>query len=113
VETQVFTLVNDTNALDFNDFDYGGNPVNDYHQVKSLPNNTGTPVVFAGSTTGPKYNAQSCSALQVTWSVRPQCAKLDINTIGKWCESNAFDEDHAHGVRELVTDLQLLAPIGK
>jgi len=113
VETQVFTLVNDTNALDFNDFDYGGNPVNDYHQVKSLPNNTGTPVVFAGSTTGPKYNAQSCSALQVTWSVRPRCAKLDINTIGKWCESNAFDEDHAHGVRELVTDLQLLAPIGK
>ena len=113
VETQVFTLVNDSSALDFNDLDYDGNQVNGFHQAKSIPSTTGAPVVFAGSTTGPKYNEQSCSALQVTWSVRPQCAKLDINTIGKWCESNAFDEDHAHGVRELVTDPRLLAPIAQ
>ena len=113
VETQVFTLVNDSSALDFNDLDYDGNVVNGYHQAKAIPDNTGVPVEFAGSTTGPSYDAQSCSALQVTWSVRPQCAKLDINTIGAWCESNEFDENHAHGVRELVTDKQLLSPIVK
>jgi hypothetical protein len=111
VETQVFTLVNDSSALNFNDLGYDGNVVNSYHQAKAIPENTGEPVVFTGSTTGPKYDAQSCSALQVTWSVRPQCAKLDINTIGEWCESNVFEEDHAHGVRKLVTDEELLSPI--
>jgi len=113
VETQVFTLVNDSDALDFNDLDYGGKQASGYHQAKAIPSTTGAPVVFAGSTTGPSYTEQACSALQVTWSVRPQCAKLDINTIGKWCEGNEFDEDHAHGVRELVTDPRLLSPIGE
>ncbi len=111
VETQVFTLVNDSDALDFNDLSYDGNQVNGYHQAKAIPNTTGKPVEFLGSTTGPSYTGQSCSPLQVTWSVRPQCAKLDINTIGKWCEANVFEEDHAHGVRQLVTDPKLLAPI--
>lgn len=111
VETQVFTLVNDSNALSFDDVSYGGNQVNGLHQAKALPSNTGAPVVFGGSTTGPSYTEQACSALQVTWSVRPECAKLDINTIGKWCEGNTFDEDHAHGVRKLVTDVRLLSPI--
>ena len=111
VETQVFTLVNDSNALSFNDLTYDSNPVNGFHQAKAIPSNTGIPVEFMGSTTGPKYSEQSCSPLQVTWSVRPQCAKLDINTIGKWCESNVFNEDHAHGVRKLVTDPRLLSPI--
>jgi hypothetical protein len=111
VETQVFTLVNDTNALDFNDLGYDGNVVNGYHQAKAIPNNTGKAVEFLGSTTGPKYTEQTCSPLQVTWSVRPQCAKLDINSIAKWCESNVFEEDHAHGVRKLVTDPKLLSPI--
>lgn len=111
VETQVFTLVNDANALDFNNLSYGGNQVNGFNQAKSLPSNTGLPVEFMGSTTGPSYNQQICSPLQVTWSVRPQCAKLDINTIGAWCESNEFEEDHAHGVRALVTDPRLLSPI--
>jgi hypothetical protein len=111
VETQVFTLVNDSNALNFNDLSYGGNQVDGFHQAKAIPSNTGEPVQFMGSTTGPSYDEQSCSALQVSWSVRPQCAKLDINTIGKWCESNVFEENSAHGVRELVTDPRLLAPI--
>lgn len=113
VETQVFTLVNDPSALNFNDLDYDGNMVNGYHQPKALPANTGKPVEFLGSTTGPKYTDQSCSPLQVTWSVRPQCAKVDINTVGEWCKSNAFKEDHAHGVRKLVTNPKLLAPIHK
>ena len=112
VETQVFTLVNDANAMNFADLDYQGNQVNGYHQANAIPSNTGIPIQFLGSTTGPKYTEQSCSPLQVSWSVRPQCAKLDINSIGKWCESNSFDEDHAHGVRKLVTDQRLLSPIG-
>ncbi len=111
VETQVFTLVNDSNALDFNDLDYDGNKVNGYHQPKALPTNTGKPVEFLGSTTGPKYSEQQCSPLQVGWSVRPQCAKLDINSVGEWCKDNAFDEDHAHGVRKLVTNPKLLSTI--
>ena len=111
VETQVFTLVNDSSALNFNDLSYAGNQSDGFHQAKSIPSKTGIPVEFMGSTTGPKYTEQSCSPLQVTWAVRPQCAKLDINTIGKWCEGNTFDEDHAHGVRKLVTDPRLLAPI--
>lgn len=111
VETQVFTLVNDRSALNFLDLVYGGNKKNGLHQAKQIPRNTGKPVEFLGSTTGPKYSEQSCSPYQVTWSVRPQCAKLDINSVGEWCKGNVFEEDHAHGVRALVTNPVLLAPI--
>lgn len=111
VETQVFTLVNDPNALDFNDLDYNGDVINGYHQAKALPTGTGMPVEFLGSTTGPKYSGEQCSPFQVTWSVRPQCAKVDINSVGEWCKGNAFDEDHAHGVRKLVTNPKLLSVI--
>ena len=111
VETQVFTLVNDPNALDFADFSYAGNVVAGLHQVRSLPSNTGEPVEFLGSTTGPSYTEKTCSPLQVSWSVRPKCAKLDINSLSRWCESNVFEEDHGHGVRQLVTDPRLLSPI--
>ncbi|MGJ8662748.1 MAG: delta-class carbonic anhydrase [Marinicella sp.] len=114
VETQVFTLVNDTSAMSFDELRYAGAQIsNDYHQAKNIPNNTGKPVVFAGSTTGPKYTEQSCSPLQVTWSVRPHCAKLDINSLSQWCESNPFDEHKAHGIRELVTNPALLSEISE
>ncbi len=109
VETQVFTVVNDRSALNFDDFSYGGNIANGYHQAKTLPTSTGTPVEFLGSTTGPAYTEQKCSPLQVSWSVRPRCAKLDINSLSTWCKSNVFGEDHAHGVRQLVTNPDLLA----
>ena len=111
VETQVFTLVNDPNAMNFDDLDYDGTVRDGYHQAQFIPDNTGAPVEFLGSTTGPKYTEQACSPLQVTWSVRPQCAKLDINSLSKWCESNEFEEDHAHGVRKLVTSPALLSEI--
>ncbi len=111
VETQVFTVVNDEAAMDFDDFRYAGAKKANLHQVKALPTGTGHPVEFAGSTTGPSFNAQQCSPLQVSWSVRPHCAKVSIQSLAKWCESNAFDEDHAHGVRELVTDPALLSEI--
>ena len=111
VETQVFTLVNDDAALDFRTLGYGGNVVNGLHQAKAIPNFTGAAVEFLGSTTGPSYSEAVCSPLQVTWSVRPQCAKLNIHSLGDWCSSNEFGEDHAHGVRKLVTNPALLSEI--
>ena len=111
VEAQVFVLVNDKNALNFNNLGYGGNIVNGFHQAKSIPSDTGKPVLFTGSTTGPKYSDSVCSPLQVTWSVRPKVAKLDINSLATWCESNEFGENHAHGVRKLVTSPKLLSEI--
>ena len=111
VETQVFTVVNDSSALSFNDFTYGGNMVHGYHQAKAFPTKTGKSVEFLGSTTGPKYTEEKCSPLQVSWSVRPRCAKVDINSLSEWCKDNVFEEDHAHGVRELVTNPKLLSEI--
>lgn len=111
VEAQVFLVVNDENALDFNDMAYGGNVVNGRHQAKMIPADTGAPVVFRGSTTGPSFTQSQCSPLKVTWSVRPQCAKLDINSLHRWAENNEFAETKSHGVRQLVTAPELLAPI--
>ncbi|GAA6166404.1 delta-class carbonic anhydrase [Sessilibacter corallicola] len=111
VEAQVFTLVNDKSAMQFGEFNYDKGSEGDYHQPASLPITTGSPVEYLGSTTGPKYSEQQCSPYQVTWSVRPHCAKLDINSLAKWCESNVFKEDHAHGVRKLVVTPSLLSEI--
>ena len=111
VEAQTFLVVNDPNAANFSDFAYAGNVVNGLHQAKALPSGTGAPVVFAGSTTGPKYTQSACSPLQVTWSVRPSCMKIDISSLNKWCSGNVFKEEHAHGVRQLVTAPELLAKI--
>ncbi len=111
VESQVFMVVNDKNALDFTKMGYGGNVVNGFHQAKAIPSNTGKPVQFIGSTTGPQYTEATCSPLQVTWSVRPSCAKVDINSLSEWCKSNEFAEDHPHGVRKLVTNTKLLSAI--
>ena len=111
VEAQTFLVVNDPNASNFADFAYDGNVVNGLHQAKALPTGTGEPVVFAGSTTGPSYTQAKCSPFQVTWGVRPNCAKIDISSLDKWCEGNVFEENHAHGVRQLVTAPELLAEI--
>ena len=112
VESQVFLVVNDPEALDFTEMAYGGNTVDGRPQAKLIPTTTGQPVLFRGSTTGPQYNQQSCSPAQVTWSVRPQCAKLDINSLHRWAEDgNVFEETESHGVRQLVTAPELLAPI--
>lgn len=100
VETQVYTLVAE-GGLDFNQI----------QSAAELPANTGKPVEFTGSTTGPKYNDNACSEYQVTWNVRPSCAKLNIKTVGEWCKGNKYEEDHAHGVRKLVTSPKLLSEI--
>ena len=81
-----------------------------FHQAGALPDRTGA-VQFLGSTTGPKYNNRTCSPLKVNWSVSPKCNHLDINTLHKWCEGNIFKEDHAHGVRKLVTNPEFLSEI--
>ena len=112
VEAQGFLVVNDPNALDFNAMTYGGNIVDGRHQAKSIPSTTGEPVLFRGSTTGPLYDQRSCSPEKVTWNVRPQCAKLDINSLYRWAEQgNVFKETKSHGVRQLVTAPELLSPI--
>lgn len=111
VEAQVYLLVNDSSALDFMDLTLG-EQVDGLHQAKALPSNTGDPVMFRGSTTGPSYDEYKCSPVRVTWNVRPQCAKLDIDSLHRWAEAgNVFNEMKAHGVRQLVTAPELLAPI--
>ena len=112
VEAQVFLVVNDPDALDFTAMAYGENIVDGLHQARMIPTSTGEPVLFRGSTTGPSYDQSTCSAAQVTWSVRPQCARLDINSLHRWAEQgNVFNETHSHGVRQLVTAPELLSPI--
>jgi hypothetical protein len=109
VETQVYVLVNDKNALDFKKLTKYD--VKDgFYQALNIPNNSGKPVQYSGSTTGPKYD-EKASPFQVTWSVRPKVLKVNIETVGEWCKGNTFKEDHAHGVRNLVTNLDLLSNI--
>ena len=109
VETQVYVLVNDKNALDFGKLTKHSIK-NGYHQALNIPKNTGSPVQYAGSTTGPGYNEKG-SPFQVSWSVRPNIAKVNIKSVGKWCKGNVFKEDHAHGVRNLVINSELLSQI--
>lgn len=111
-ETQVFLLVNDEYALDFNDYTYDQEAAGAFKQAKAIPADTGKPIVFRGSTTDPSYTQKICSPVKVTWSVRPQCAKLNIASLHAWAEKgNVFEEDHSHGVRQLVTKPELLSPI--
>ncbi|GLS92245.1 hypothetical protein GCM10007916_33150 [Psychromonas marina] len=107
VETQVYVLVNDRNALDFSTLTEFAMRAG-YHQALHIPNNTGVAVQYAGSTTGPSYN-EKASPFQVTWNVRPKVAKVNIKSVGKWLESNAFNENHAHAVRNLVVNPSLLS----
>jgi len=109
VEAQVFVLVNDPKAADFSQLTTLGE-VNGYHQAVGIPKNTGTPIQYAGSTTGPVYNEKG-SPLQVSWSVRPRVMKVNAQSVGEWCKGNTFKEDHAHGVRNLVVNQNLLSNI--
>ena len=109
VETQVYVLVNDDKALDFGKLAQHGMK-GGKHQALNIPSNTGKPIQYSGSTTGPSYNEQG-SPFQVSWSVRPKVAKVNIKTVGEWCKGNVFKEDHAHGVRNLVVNPDLLSKI--
>ena len=109
VETQVYVLVNDKKALDFGKLTKHG-VKGGMQQALNIPSNTGKAVQYTGSTTGPGYNEKG-SPFQVSWSVRPKVAKVNISTVGDWCKGNVFKEDHAHGVRNLVTNKALLSKI--
>lgn len=111
VEALVFVLVNDPKAADFGDLAKVGE-LNGYQQALNIPSNMGRPIQYAGSTTGPTYNEKG-SPLQVSWSVRPKVMKVNAQSVGEWCKDNPFKEDHAHGVRNLVTNDSLLSPIHK
>lgn len=109
VEAQVFVIVNDDDALDFVELTRHG-VVDGLHQAANIPANTGKPVQYIGSTTGPSYNEKG-SPLKVTWSVRPQVAKISISSVETWLKDNTFGERHAHGVRNLVMNPDLLSAI--
>jgi hypothetical protein len=109
VEAQVYVVVNDKHALDFGKLTKV-KKVHGKYQAVNMPTDLGAPVNYIGSTTGPGYNEKG-SPFQVSWSVFPHVAKVDINSVGKWCEGNQFEEDHAHGVRNLVVNKDLLSEI--
>lgn len=110
VETQVYVLVNDKHALSFKDLTKHGKTKAGLYQASAIPGTTGAAVQYEGSTTGPGYNEKG-SPFQVSWSVRPHVAKVNIDTVGKWCKKNVFNEDHGHGVRNIVQNLDLLSQI--
>lgn len=107
VETQVYVLVNDNSALNFTELAENAEKEG-YQQALHIPNNSGDAVQYRGSTTGPGYNEVS-SPYQVTWNVRPKVLKVDINTVDTWLQNNIYNEDHAHGVRNLVINPELLS----
>ncbi|WP_404340771.1 delta-class carbonic anhydrase [Pseudoalteromonas mariniglutinosa] len=109
VEGQVIVLANDDEAIDFDDL-ADVERINGYYQAPNVPTNMGESIEYLGSTTGPSYN-QEGSPLQVSWSIRPKVAVVDINSVGEWCDDNEFNEDHAHAVRNLVQNPKLLSPI--
>lgn len=77
----------------------------------SLVDNNDPSVVYTGATTGTSYSNTHCSPFQVTWDVKKTCETLDIEDFSKWCSSNIYNDNHAHGVRELVTPEALLSKI--
>ncbi|AGH46632.1 hypothetical protein C427_4533 [Paraglaciecola psychrophila 170] len=63
------------------DLDYDGTVRKGYHQIQFIPDNTGAPLEFMGSTTGSNYTEDKCSTIDVTWSVRHQRALMAINSL--------------------------------
>jgi len=103
VEAQVFFLTdpNYPKADDWAKKGYG-----------SAPPKGGEKVEYLGSTTGSSYNEKdACSPFQVTWNVRNRCRALKLETLDAWCKDNPFNEDHPHGVRNLVTVPEHLSKI--
>ncbi len=109
VEAQVYVLVNDDSAADFVALTEVA-VVDGFHQAVNIPADTGTPITYEGSTTGPGFN-ETGSPLLVSWSVRPEVKKVSIASVETWLADNAFDEKGSHGVRNLVTDPALISNI--
>lgn len=69
-------------------------------------------VRYAGSTTGPAYDAQTCSPARVNWVVDREVEVLGKDALGAWCQTNPWiGEDQPHEARALVTDPTQLSPI--
>jgi len=109
VEAFVYVLVNDDTAADLTKLNEVAQ-VNGKWQAPNMPSDVGESISYDGSTTGPAYN-EAGSPLQVTWSVHPKVTKVSISSVEKWLAGNEFEEDHAHGVRNLVDDPALLSKI--
>ncbi len=77
----------------------------------SLVSNNDPSVVYTGATTGTTFSNTHCSPFQVTWDVKKTCETLDIDDFSKWCSNNIYNDNHAHGVRGLVTSETLLSKI--
>ena len=88
VEAQVYVLVNDPDAADFVTLTQV-EQVDGLYQAVNMPNDTGTPIAYNGSTTGPSFN-EAGSPLQVSWSVRPQVMKVSITSVEAWLSDNIF-----------------------
>lgn len=71
---------------------------------------------YGGSTTGPKYSGggpndpRGCSPLRVQWAMSRQCLPLALSTLGAWCESNEWGEDHADDIRPVIRRESWLSP---
>lgn len=109
VETVVAVLVNDPSAGDMVQLAEIAQQ-GELFQAPNIPSTLGTPITYAGSTTGPSYN-EVASPVQVSWSVRPDVLKLDISSVGDWLKDNVFDEKYAHGVRNLVVNPDLISSL--
>lgn len=109
VEAQVIALVNDPTAVDFATMAHFEN-VDGHYQAVNLGFEKGNAVEYTGSTTGPSFNEQG-SPFQVTWNVRKNVVKVSIASMSQWLANNPFNEDHAHGVRNLIDDPELLSRI--
>ncbi len=109
VEAFVYVLVNDDNAADLTTLNSVAQ-ANGKWQATNMPTDAGEAVSYDGSTTGPAYN-ETGSPFQVTWNVHPKVIKVSISSVAKWLAENEFDENHAHGVRNLVVDPALLSKI--
>ena len=106
VEARVFNLTDDGSGANFAKFSTRSSD----KIVLPAPVN---PVQYLGSTTGSGYNDGTCSPFKVTWNVSSACTPLEISSLNTWCGKNPFEEDHAHGVREVVEDPSLLSPISQ
>jgi hypothetical protein len=109
VEGFVYVLVNDDSAADLTQLNMVSQ-ANGKWQAPNMPTDAGDAISYDGSTTGPSYN-ETGSPFQVTWNVHTKVTKVSISSVAKWLAENEFDEDHAHGVRNLVDDPALLSKI--
>ena len=106
----MFTLVNDKNAMKFDDLYYGRTVRKGYVQRRLFLTTQARRLHLLVQLLALLYRRKMFRN-RCHCSVRPQCAKVDINSLVTYCDSNEFGEEHGHGVRKLVTNPALLSKI--